>query len=158
MILALGMTLPRVSLAAPGTWSYTGPMSTARAYHTATLLPAGRVLVAGGVNSNFTNYLASADLYYPISETFGSVGPMGVARSNYTATLLPSGLVLIAGGENSASQLKTAELFNPLSGTFFPITGMGLPVQSHGHPAAQRQGPGGGGKTWFWPACPGGAL
>jgi hypothetical protein len=129
--LVWGLALPRVSLAAPGTWSYTAPLSTARAYHTATLLPAGRVLVAGGGNSNFANYLASADLYYPISETFGSVGPMGGARSDHTATLLPSGLVLIAGGENSASELNTAELFNPLSGTFIPISGMVAARSNH---------------------------
>ena len=116
----------------PGTWSYTGPLSTARSYHTSTLLPAGRVLVAGGVNSYPANFLASADLYYPVSGTFSpSAGPMGGARSNHTATLLPSGLVLIAGGENSTSDLNTAELFNPLSGTFSSIHGMAAARSNH---------------------------
>ncbi|MCX5889249.1 MAG: hypothetical protein NTY36_07335 [Deltaproteobacteria bacterium] len=135
MILAWGMGLPRASLAEPGTWSYTGAMSTARSYHTATLLPAGRVLVAGGVNSNPANYLASADLYYPVLGTFSLLAaPMGAARANHTATQLPGGLVLIAGGGNSTSELNTAELFNPLSGTFSSTTG-GMAAARSNHTA-----------------------
>ena len=46
------------------TWSPAGSMTTARYYHTATLLPNGRVLVAGGYGDG-RSYLASAELYDP---------------------------------------------------------------------------------------------
>ena len=46
---------------ATGLWTATGEMTTARISHTATLLPNGQVLVAGG--SNDGDVFASAELY-----------------------------------------------------------------------------------------------
>src|SRR5437764_176993 len=47
-----------------GTWTPTGSLNTARADFTATLLPNGKVLVAGGFDITFTAS-ASAELYDP---------------------------------------------------------------------------------------------
>ena len=47
-----------------GTWAVTGSLHDARFQHTATLLPNGKVLVAGG-NTVFNVAIASAELYDP---------------------------------------------------------------------------------------------
>jgi tetrahydromethanopterin S-methyltransferase subunit D len=46
---------------ATGTWTATVSLTTARAYHTATLLPNGTVLVAAG--SGLNGFLSSAEIY-----------------------------------------------------------------------------------------------
>ena len=74
----------------------TGSLATARDIHTATLLPNGKVLVAGGTNDFGT--LASAELYDPASGTWTATGSLITARASHTATLLPNGKVLVAGG------------------------------------------------------------
>src|SRR5439155_3240093 len=67
----------RLASAQVGGWSYTGNLNTARAGHTATLLPSGKVLVAGGGNNGFLN---SAELYDPATETWSVTGSLNLAR------------------------------------------------------------------------------
>src|SRR5436190_216373 len=71
-------------------WVTTGNLVTARYNHTATLLPSGKVLVAGGYNGS---YLSSALLYDPATGSWSATGSLGTGRSSHTATLLPSGKV-----------------------------------------------------------------
>ena len=81
-------------------WVPTGNLNTARAGHTATLLPDGKVLVAGGIanNSDPLNFLDSAELYDPALNTWSSAGGLNSGHYSQTATLLPNGKVLVAGG------------------------------------------------------------
>jgi N-acetylneuraminic acid mutarotase len=105
-----------------GTWTVTGSMSTAREAHTATLLPNGQVLVAGGeafINGSPVIF-ASAELYNPASGSWTETSSMSVAREQHTATLLPRSQVLVAGGfhfgANFNDSLSSAELYTPAMG------------------------------------------
>jgi Galactose oxidase, central domain len=92
-----------------GTFSPTGKMNVARALHTATLLPNGKVLVAGG---GYIYGSATAELFDPSTGTFTQTGSMSVLRQSGTATLLPSGKVLVTG------ESTIADLYDPSTGTF----------------------------------------
>lgn len=107
---------------ATGTFAATGSMSGARVFFTATLLPNGKVLVAGGQSAS-SAFLQSAELYDPSAGTFTPTGNMTVARGIHTATLLPNGKVLIVGGQTDAVTFQaTAELYNPFTSTFTATT------------------------------------
>src|SRR5438552_8481096 len=80
---------------ASGTWAATGSLNSGRFLHTATLLPNGMVLVAGGLD-NDNSVLNSAELYDPASGTWTATGSLNVGRHFHTASLLPNGMVLVA--------------------------------------------------------------
>ena len=102
---------------ATGTWSPTGSLDTGRVFHTATLLPNGMVLVAGGIEGDI--YLASAELYDPATGNWSPTGSLITGREFHTATLLPNGKVLVAGGRGSDFvELASAELYDPATGTW----------------------------------------
>ncbi len=119
-----------------------GPLTTARAYHTATRLLDGRVLIVGGEGVREHN-VATAELWEPASETSALTGPPAEPRSQQTATLLQDGRVLIVGSmDNSVgSVLDSVEVWDPKTETFAPtgslIVGRGIP---HRDAPARRSG------------------
>jgi hypothetical protein len=98
-------------------WSVTGSMNVARTQHTSTLLANGKVLVAGGTNSN-PLALASAELYDPGTGFFTLTGSMASGRYQSTAVLLTDGRVLVAGGNTGSASLASAELYDPSQGNW----------------------------------------
>jgi hypothetical protein len=97
------------------TWIATGNLNVARYFHTATLLPDGRVLVAGGYGPAAPD---SAELYDPVSGKWIVTGSLVKPRVMHTATLLPNGKVLVVGGDTSPAppdfgRGNTAELYDP---------------------------------------------
>jgi N-acetylneuraminic acid mutarotase len=98
-------------------------MISARDGHTATILANGKILAAGGTNNGVA--LTSAELYNPAAGTWASTGSMSVPRSHAHAVLLSNGSVLVVGGcinDCLSATTKSAELYNPTSGTF-TVTG-----------------------------------
>ena len=113
--LSLGALPHQVAKAAPDTWRSTGSLGAARTYHSATLLPNGKVLVVGGYSGS---NLASAELYDPATGIWSATGSLGAMRRGHTATLLPDGQVLVAGGIGASGYLDSAELYDPTTGTW----------------------------------------
>ena len=107
-------------------WLPTGNLSVARASHTATLLPNGKVLAVGGFGGD-PYPLDSAELYDPATGTWSATGHLNVAKAGHTATLLPNGQVLVVGQtnirtdvnrESPQSNADSAELYDPDTGTW----------------------------------------
>ncbi len=122
---------------AVNTWSTaTGAAMGARAQHTATLLPNGKVLVAGGVSGTSTATISSAALYTPSSNSWAATGSFVTgARSLHTATLLPSGAdgkVLVAGGtSNGTTALSSIEIYDVAAGTWASSASLGTARYQH---------------------------
>ncbi|MFN8173290.1 MAG: kelch repeat-containing protein [Candidatus Nanopelagicales bacterium] len=89
--------------------SGTTQLATERGYATATTLPSGKVLIAGGYNG--TGFLNSIELFDPAGPSFGSVSATS-ERAYAVAAPLPGGHVLFAGGYPTY-QFQTASLFDP---------------------------------------------
>jgi uncharacterized delta-60 repeat protein len=115
---------------ATGTWSASGTLSSARVNHKASLLPSGKVLVAGGIyTSGFL--LTITELYDPTTGTWSLSGPINLGRAVPTATLLPGGKVLLAGGEGSSGWVAVTELYDPAAGKWTTIGSLSYPRWSH---------------------------
>ena len=105
----------------PGSVAEIAAMQIARASHTSTLLPNGKVLIAGGFAGSGGEYnpYRSAELYDPSSGRFEAIAEMSIGRSGHTATLLKNGKVLIVGGWTGRYDLRgSAEIYDPAVNTF----------------------------------------
>jgi len=114
-----------------GSFTATGDLATPRAHHTATLLPSGKVLVAGGLTyAAGLVPTASMETYDPAAGAFAPAAAMGTPRYAHTATLLQDGSVLLAGGMGG-SALASAERYDPASGAVSPLGSMATPRSNH---------------------------
>ncbi len=127
-------------------------LNTSRAFHTATRLNDGRVLLTGGITfggqkpsgNYYTLVLNDAEIYDPATGSFTTVA-MNEYRAGHSANLLPDGRVLIAGGTkgNGAHELtdttdllgtsnKNTEIFDPATNSFSVGPWMNEPKAGHG--------------------------
>lgn len=123
------------------------PQGEPRAFHTATRLNDGRVLLVGGARANADgsaicgdgcrslDATSSAEIYDPTTGRFETVGSLAVPRMFHQATLLDDGRVAISGGTSEAlavpvdaanpfpfkprlAAVSLIEVFDPSSGDF----------------------------------------
>ena len=124
---------------ATGNWSRASTLNAARSGHTASLLPNGEVLVAGGYNNTTPwpgGIIKSAERYDASDALWRIASDLNTARYGHTATLLPNGRVLVAGGINAEGILNSAELYGPAPspGTIGPgFTGAWYDPAQSGH-------------------------
>ncbi len=123
-----------------------------RVFHTATLLPDGRVLIAGGEADvdGKKEALRPAEIFDPVQNAFLK-GPENtpaatIARTRHTASLTTGGLVVLVGGYTdpnpaggqSALPVATTEFYDPAKNRFF--VGPELPEPKAEHCAATITG------------------
>jgi hypothetical protein len=120
LLLPLATINAAITHAAPSPPNAPSPaMTAARGSATATLLPSGKVLIAGGFNTSTTTVNAT-ELYDPTTNTFSAGAPLKHTRGGATATLLPNAKVLIAGGNDGNGDLNSTELYDVATNTFAP--------------------------------------
>jgi N-acetylneuraminic acid mutarotase len=122
------------------TWTSTGAMASARAQHTATALPVGSLVVAGGTSSSGpgASVLSSAEIYSPTTSAWSSAGNMATARYLHTASLLASGDILVVGGSDSTNTscscttfIATSELYDSSSNSWSVSGSLNTPRYAH---------------------------
>ena len=103
-------------------------------YHTASLLPDGTVLIAGGGRLDEGLTLADAGIYDPGIGTFAATGNMTTLRRLHAATVLLDGTVLITGGEApfmDGSPGASAEVYDPFTRAFNHVGDMIISRSAH---------------------------
>ena len=115
------------------------------AYHSATALGIGRVVVAGGAGADG---LARSSLYVidetgtPLVFTVTPAGTLATARASHAALRVPDGRVLLLGGSTRAEAasladlVEGAEVVDTDAGTAAAVATRGAPLRRAGHAAA----------------------
>lgn len=115
-----------------GLWTLTGNMNVRRAQHTATLLSVNDLVLVAGGGDGYQFYTNTAELYNSATGTWSLTGSMSTNRFGHASVQLPDGQVLAAGGQSTenlgcppcGNLLSSAELYDPLSGTWIPAGNM----------------------------------
>ena len=121
---------------ATGTWTETGSLHQSRCLHSATLLPDGRVLVAGGATDQpplpAQIVTTTAEIYDPATGQWTPAAPMLHPRASFSAVLLPDGHVMAVSGlvetGGDLAGLTFCETYDPTAGTWTPTDPIGTPV------------------------------
>jgi hypothetical protein len=90
------------------------------------LLANGKVLVAGGLTwtNNQWASTSAAGLFDPVSNTWSATGSMITSRRSHFMIRLADGKVFVGGGTSEAGGVKSAEIYDPATGTFTSVPDM----------------------------------
>jgi hypothetical protein len=128
-----GTATSDVEIYDPATKRFTAaaPLSIGRAGHTATLLPNGKVLVAGGYTQLGNAALATVEVYDPATNSWSIAAPMAHRRADQAAVLIGGGRVMVVGGSDyppvgigphgSAPAVIPPEIYDPATDTWSTV-------------------------------------
>src|SRR5690606_2724093 len=67
------------------------------------------------------NYLLSAEIYEPATQSWHEVPPPTIPRQSHGAITLNNGKILFLGGHNQTGWLSSGEVFDPVNLTWEPF-------------------------------------
>jgi hypothetical protein len=121
-------------------FSDTAPLVAGQEGFTASALPDGTVLVAGGFSARAPNWLSASystltELYHFDNAQWTAAGDLRTARAGHTATVLADGSVLVVGGVSGIDgpALASAELHAPAVSIDASFTGSWFDPAQSGH-------------------------
>ena len=113
-----------------GSWAAGPDIGVDIAFHTATPLFNGQILISGGYSSSLTAFVPQFEIYDPTTNNFPRTGPMNLARAYHVAVPLgtSNNRVLVVGGLNGQDDptrrnrgfMKFTEIFDPSTNVFSP--------------------------------------
>jgi N-acetylneuraminic acid mutarotase/pimeloyl-ACP methyl ester carboxylesterase len=102
----------------------TNNMTSPRVYHSASLLPDGRVIICGGQDGSSPTALASTDIYDPSTNAFTAGPPMSTGHDLHRSLALTDGHIIVISGETTNS----VEIYDPTQNTW----SLAAPIPSGG--------------------------
>ncbi|MDH5388643.1 MAG: hypothetical protein OEY06_09355 [Gammaproteobacteria bacterium] len=111
---------------ATDSWSPAGNINVGRVGRSVSLLPSGKVIVAGGGNSDIV------EIYDPQTNSWTLTSTLPAVMSGAKTTLLPDGKLLLSGGlDNTTTPLNTAYLYDPATDIWSSAASMVTARYSH---------------------------
>ena len=99
------------------TWTPAAPLVPPRLGHSATRLPDGRVLFAGGWNGNM-DHLDLAQIYDPATDSYAEAEPSLIPQGGASVTPLADGQILFVAGAADLNGPTDTQIYDPGTGAW----------------------------------------